>query len=44
MDKVHKYNSFNTNTPLSESYRNESKVVPVLNSAPRHEDVLGMEV
>jgi hypothetical protein len=23
MDKVHKHNSFNTNTPLSESYRSD---------------------
>jgi len=26
MDKVQKYNSFNTNTPSSESYRNYLKV------------------
>jgi hypothetical protein len=43
MDKVQKHNSFNTNTPLSESYKNDEviikvwwkwkkyKVVPVLN-------------
>jgi hypothetical protein len=24
MEKLHKYNSFNTNTPLSESYKNEA--------------------
>jgi len=25
MDKVHKHNSFNTNTPSSESYKNDQK-------------------
>jgi len=27
MDKVQKYNSFNTNTPSSESYRNHTCIV-----------------
>jgi len=31
MDKVQKYNSFNTNTPSSESYRNYSLFMLVLN-------------
>jgi len=29
MDKVHKHNSFNTNTPSSESYKNDLSNVGV---------------
>jgi hypothetical protein len=27
MDKVHKHNSINTNTPLSESYRSDFRII-----------------
>jgi len=29
MDKVQKHNLFNTNTPLSESYKNDSRFITV---------------
>jgi hypothetical protein len=41
MDKVHKHNSINTNTPSSESYRTERKR-PIVKPRHRWEDGIRM--
>jgi hypothetical protein len=43
MDKVQKYNSFNTNTPSSESYRNYQFNI-ILASTPLHNLILSHDI